>query len=587
MKRAWTNALRVCVLLVLASTTGPTCAQVASAAKAEVEVPGFRGEPAGHGWVVLTEPRVGAPATLLHLPPRGAGLAARGTVIAAIALDRAPARASAWDSAMYVAMPRERAGVGEEDAKVWWTYSVQRAQARAFGQTWVYPPGRAEAMPTLRVSVGAGEEPNLAAMGAGPDSLSVLVTIRKVGGVAGVRREVDWAKASMWTLVGSVWHRAVWPWERGVGKAPLEDERVLMSGGAKGPTLAIVRATGVVLWHGTIMNEGAGHHGPPELMSWSERELKLPSGAGAGRWMECAPDAEGRDTIVLATKRAEGAGGTSLWRLDHDAAAWLGAWDEPGDAWTGMIAAGAFSGPVIATYWTDAAEAAAGVGGQHRKLREVSVESGRELFSGAAKAGRTLVTTQFRVIAVVMVIFAAMVLAFVLRPEGGAPKLPEGLVMAGAARRGAALAIDLLIGGLVGSQVTSTPIGMLIDPVAYFSGEVGFSTLWIVLGCCAVIGAIGETLIGQTPGKLITGCAVVDVRGLPEAVKQVGTDGEQGVLVKGPAVWQGVVRNVLKWGALPLGALMILDKDSRHPADLIARTGVVCGKSEDEGDEEA
>lgn len=569
---------RVCLMramAILLACAGGARAQQGVAARARET------EAQGHGWMVLNEARVGAPATMLHLPPRGgvgAGQwgASRGIVVAAVAFDRVPARMTAWDDEAFVAMPRVKA----EGEPGMWEWGIQRVRARAVGRMWLYPPGRPEALATLKVEQLPGsEEPYLAGFGAGRRELSALVAPRERPSADGSRRSVDWGSSTLWVLVGGAWHEGVLPWKSVEGeRTPGAHERVLMAGGTEGPSVCVVREGAVRVWQGRVMRAGPEMVGPPELVSWEAKDLTAPAGAtlGPARWLVCVPNAQGSGSLVIATGAGEGgARAFVLWAIDGATGMLrrVGEYPETEDGSVGVIAGASSSGPVVAYSWLETpgvGEAGAGV--RRRMLREISIDSGRELYSGASLAGRTLVTNQYRILAIGLVAMTAVVLVYVLRREQPALELPKSLVPAGGFRRMIAGAIDGASGVALAALAVSEPMETLLDPRAYLTGQVGIGEWLIVVGCAAGLCTVGEAILGQSIGKAITGCAVIDLRVSPGKASA-------------PQVWQALVRNVVRWAVPPLGVLVFLDRDGRHLGDVWAQTVVVTMEIPEDGED--
>ena len=77
-----------------------------------------------------------------------------------------------------------------------------------------------------------------------------------------------------------------------------------------------------------------------------------------------------------------------------------------------------------------------------------------------------------------------------------------------------------------------------------------------VLVLLVLQGGVSEWLFGRTPGKLMTGCAVIGARPHPETGMPMGL-----------GLSRAMVRNMLKWLAPLVAIVGLLDPSRRHRGD--------------------
>lgn len=255
------------------------------------------------------------------------------------------------------------------------------------------------------------------------------------------------------------------------------------------------------------------------------------------------------------------------------------------------------------------------------EIREVSLSTGRLLYSGGARVGGPVSGEEIRLLMAVMIGVTVVVLLFVLRPERrrsrragdgvGLPGvvlvpaeigvLPDDVRLAGAGARLLGAVIDFGIAVGLSMAVHRVGFGEVLGPVWPAGGAGGggsggsVAPLLTAMGFAAVISAACEGLTGRSPGKWLTGCRVVScwVRVEDDEKKKGKGDGAyaddgdgfddggrgeaggSGVVVFGPTWSQAVLRNVVKWGAPPLAVGVLLDPWRRHFGDLLGQTYVV------------
>jgi hypothetical protein len=235
----------------------------------------------------------------------------------------------------------------------------------------------------------------------------------------------------------------------------------------------------------------------------------------------------------------------------------------------------------LAMVWPEAIEEpGSGSGGPresaNREVRhqmlEVSVFTGREMFSGRWKFVSPLAASDLRLLSFALIGAMSLVIVFVLKAEsaGAEAVLPPRAALAGPVMRSCASAIDFALALVIAGRVFSLGLGEIFSIEAMLNGQ-GVWTILTALGVAAVLGSVCEATFGRTLGKLITGCEVVDSRAgaLPgPALNGVERDTR-------PPVLAAIVRNTLKWMLPPIGLMALLDAQGRHPADRLAKTAVV------------
>lgn len=210
------------------------------------------------------------------------------------------------------------------------------------------------------------------------------------------------------------------------------------------------------------------------------------------------------------------------------------------------------------------------------EVREISVLTGRVLYSGPAKSLGPVSETDFRLLALALLATMAIALLLVLRPDpsDGVISIPDNYFLAESGRRLFAALADAVLAWWIACAIWRLDVGQSLSPSNMLGG-----TTWIVAGTAIVVGlvlgSIGEWRIGRTPGKLLTGCEVISV--LPNPSRP-------GALPR-PSLWRALERNAIKWLLPPVAMLGLFDEQGRHRADMMARTVVVVRGDEMDLDE--
>ncbi|MCC6676971.1 MAG: hypothetical protein IT436_07495 [Phycisphaerales bacterium] len=223
---------------------------------------------------------------------------------------------------------------------------------------------------------------------------------------------------------------------------------------------------------------------------------------------------------------------------------------------------------LVAVMWKHPADAAATASSKpaesNFEMREISPWTGRVVYAGPARAKGPISWSDFRLLSLVLLGVMTLVLLIVVRTEpGGAPPvLPEGVSLAEPGHRWAAALVDMVVCGSAALWFWDVPLREVVNPAWMISARGEWALLtWVGLGfgLCTLT----EAWFGLSPGKALTGAAVVSVR--PDAQLRG----------KGIGLKAAALRNAIKWMLPPVGAIGVLSPDSRHFGDVIAGTAVV------------
>lgn len=207
------------------------------------------------------------------------------------------------------------------------------------------------------------------------------------------------------------------------------------------------------------------------------------------------------------------------------------------------------------------------------KVHIVSVASGRILYDGPLKLASPARTEDFAVLGALLFVVIGSVVATVFSPKEGAISLPKNASLAEAPRRAMAGTIDLGIALTIAALLRGIPASDALNPSWWMTPQGHLTGVFATLGLIGG-GTMLEAALGRTPGKSLTGCRVVTMRGDADTA-----DPDAWRL---PTLWQALVRNVLKWGLPPVGLMALLDPSGRARADQFAGTGVVIPVVEDD-----
>jgi uncharacterized RDD family membrane protein YckC len=168
---------------------------------------------------------------------------------------------------------------------------------------------------------------------------------------------------------------------------------------------------------------------------------------------------------------------------------------------------------------------------------------------------------------------------------GGGLRVGEPLRRLGAAALDyapSAIAVSMMLGR--DATALLTPSTMLGGSAA-MSGDLDLGPFGLAVALTILHTSLMEWLVGRSIGKFVLGLRVVDVRKLDAGGKAEGGSrsasvGNVDVAAMRPALWQALVRNIVRWTVPVLAMFALLDEAGRHPGDLAARTLVVADEND-------
>lgn len=528
--------------------------------------------PPGHGWAVVNA-GAGAPASdnpavarrrwaLVHFPPRvGEGRSERGVIRVAYWLAAGPLAAASSDDRVYLAFGSEGGGAPRSLRQV-----LSMGAVRGLGTSWRNEPeGRFETLPSLP------GEPEL-----------VALTGTSHGPVALLREESPGATGGGWRLLiagGVAWEVLPLPWddgavlERGEGPMPpTAGDRCELLSLSAGPGLVVVPrgSAGAWVWTGRLLPPSRDGAVAPRVR-WSGTKVRV-----GGIWPQgLSRSADTRRPSMLAVDDQivgvdwTGERGMAIWLIREDEPLHLAAIPEaPAGSRIAPLPGSGSLAVIWAATGRDGSEA--GPAGSGFEVREVSLSSGRVLFTGAGTQAGVISRRDLELLTLMVVIVMAAILLSVLRGNGRTlPALPAGMRPAEPGRRALGAAVDFAVGAAIAGWIYG------VEPLVIAGVPMGrgpIQDIWpllTALGVGMVHCTIGEWLFGRSIGKATVGCRVVRlVR--PAAETTAGP-----APAARPRLWQAVVRNLVRWGAPPVTVFAMSDPAGRHPGDLAAGTMVV------------
>lgn len=319
-----------------------------------------------------------------------------------------------------------------------------------------------------------------------------------------------------------------------------------------------LRARPAIMRGGVIAGVGSGSNGPTvrvdegegsvtlELVgdAWEERGAADglgPSVRAGGRALAWAP--EGPSTLVLFGAGAE------LARVEAPAAGW------------GVVGMNAEDLVIVA--WTESVPASGGSNASRFRVMvsERSGSTGLEVYRGVPRSLSPVTPGSFRLL-VMMVLGISIGSLVILLRTGDAEEaipFPPDAAMAEPWRRGLATVLDGGVAWWLAGAILGVRVGEALSPLGVLT-HLG-PMLVVTQGMAWLVGSLSEAGFGRTPGKLLTGCAVVGWTG-------GGAPGR-------PRLWQAAARNAVKWVFPPVAALGLLDSSGRHRGEVVTRTAVV------------
>lgn len=526
--------------------------------------------PAGHGWMIIRDDRDQS-TILLHLPPRTAGGDEPGSVRIA------PGVAGLTDA------------VGFHGDRVWLALTPERGPAnamlrrivtvtaeRSLGGSWVYPPGRLEVLAPLP---GRDEIAGFVGTARGP----VAMTRARLD-LAATNATAEW---SLHVLIGTRWFGMTMPWS-GAEDAPQPGSTVrLASTGETLDLLVFPAKPGEWVHYRALLPPAPAEADATHLqLGWS-REVhplaglsRLEGGAGGTAF---APDSvwfvgDGRGRQLVAASWL--AGGTlELVALRASGASLLA--NVEGVPREHRISPLNSTGSIAVLWWeanapgTSGREPVAGSTASRKfTIAEVSTISGKELYRGEHKGGGLVTGSEFKLLAVALLLVTTLILLFALRADPTAQLvLPAGFAAADPLRRIIAACADLVPGVVIAAFSMGLEPEAMLSPTIFIGPRAEPMAWLLAIGLTIFHCTVGEAMTGRTIGKALAGCEVASLL----------RDPASGEVQLGPVmVWQALVRNVIRWGIPVLGILLLIDGGRRHPADAAARTVVVIRTEEPE-----
>lgn len=526
-----------------------------------------------HSWAVLLERGAAASpgtarATLVHIPPRRLAAedgmargAADGVVRVASRFNQAPAALAAVDRTVYAFFePRPTAEVKRISV---FSLSVEPS---GVGDLWRFlPEGRMEAQPFIQ---SEGRVRGAAAWRDGP------VVLIESGSPP---------RLSLLALVGGRWRPL--PWPDGAPSAPPADAaavpRDLLISTRAGPALVIPSGEGKPgLWVALPAPDARpADNDDPLPVRWRFEPLEALGRAWkpgsrlqeiAGRLILADPAPSGDLTLSEVLPGGATRPLATLTGVDRNAS--LASLDGVGRlavVWAASLPPAASTpdtpatpDPVPAVGPGEPSPRPAQTAPDPAQIREVSVFTGRVLYSGQARSEGPISPGEFRAVVLTLLLLMGAVLILVMRaPPQGAWVLPKGVALAEPGRRFAATVIDAGVAVLVVRGLGLWP-GSALDPLAWLEGS-NWIALAAVAGAAVLIAAVCEGLWGRTVGKIFAGCEVI-------VLSRTGDEPPQP-----PGLARALLRNLVKWILPPVAALGVLDPEGMHRGDTLARTAVV------------
>ena len=503
---------------------------------------------ATHSWFVMPAAG-GREYVLAHVPPRPASAGsgrptAQGFYRSVTRLTEVPEALAAWDDAVF-AVFAPRADPSGDQGSATRTVRTLRSQRFSDSDLWVdQPSGRMDTLPSLPGLT------KLAGFAAGPS-----------GPVALLSDERD-QSLRLLLLSDRTWRAVRLPDALARTRSEKNGARISVFADARGVYLAARRQNNWEVWTaGWVEIKPDG--GSPIILDWSEERF-APQGGDAidphAKWMRV----NGRWYAVANA-------GTDAFEVFEISPSFVRkiANVEPVGGIRAIVPLDGLARLMTVSISRQA--------GPDSKMIELSLLTGRVFYSGPAQPLDPLGSGEFRFIAIGLVLAMGLILVLVLRsdePDG--VHLPEGYSFAEPMRRAMATFLDIAIVALLIPRLTGNSVLELLGPMVWLDGE-AFETLFLLatLGC--IVGTIGETFFGRSPGKLLADCEVISI--VPAKPNESGG-------LNRPRFASSLVRNAIKWFLFPVAALALMDGSGRHRGDQFARAAVVVRFEPDEDSHE-
>lgn len=559
-----------------------------------------RASSSGHGWAFIPGPGT-TDGFLVHFVPRQAvQRASSGSVRLVMALNKAPLALAGWEGeALLLVGPPGDEAVSPMERSI----SSIRAVGPVSVGNWGYRPSeRLE----LKASLPQGTVPR-SMVGSSHGPVVVWERVHEGGGGELEIAVLDSGGGAVWrtlqpplgfpaTAAAGEAHAlttasGVMVATRSLGESDLTLWRAAPDLGAKAG-----KGSGPVIPHLTRWENAGTARLPAEFRTVQLRTM----GASAAAWLW----RDGGQTLLAV----RGGDGVTLWRLDATEPVKL--WHEGGvvaEKATGAMVMGGLGAATVLIYdpvapgggasrtsptgnTTDRTAASLAPEAGRLRVVEVSGSTGAVLHDLAAHTDGFLSRNELQVLWLLFIGVGVVILWVVLRIDGPQElQLPEGTALASPLRRVVAGALDVAIAVGVTSLVVGSGPGHWL--AATTSTSSSLVPLLSVLGLGCGLGTLGEATIGCSPGKLLVGARVLGlVAASPVGGKRAGEKGEAAAppptiwQVAKPRIAQAFVRNAVRWFMPPMGMMMVVDNNWRHPGDLLARTVVVVRfEAEEEG----
>lgn len=550
----------------------------------------------GHGWVFLP---TGAPegggarsveaasGFLLHIVPRQAvQRASVGSVRLVLPLTRPPLALASWRGTVMLLQGPPADNVSGPAARTVSTFSASGPLAPG---TWRYRPGdRLQ----LRATLPADSVPRSMVGGEMPGSATGPVVVwERVNGAGGGRDSLEIAvlnDAGEW--------RILQPPPEFPGTAAEGEAHAI---GTVGGVLVAVRPSGDAafsLWRASPDvsvrgTPGGAAESLPIAVRWERAGVAaVPPALRSTGVRTIGPDASGwlwRDAgqTLLAARDGES---VTLWRLDPTRA--VEVWRSSKQ--TGLLGAlvvGGIDAVTLLSY--DALGGAAPRGPtapEAGRLRvvEVSHLSGAVIADVAAHTDGFFTRAEMGVLWALFILIGTVILVVVLQVDGPQElQLPEGTALATPGRRVLACAMDVALAVGVTSLLFGGSPSLWLAPTT--SASASLLPLASVLVAGFLMSTVGEATIGGSPGKLLAGVRVLGL--VPASKGAIPQGGEavrgspSGAAPRAAVIWtagrvrfhQACLRNAVRWFMPPIGTLLMVNNNWRHPGDVVARTVVV------------
>ncbi|MEQ9096967.1 MAG: RDD family protein [Phycisphaerales bacterium] len=497
-----------------------------------------------HAWA-LTPSTVSSEWALWHVPPRlGESGAADGSVRIVDSLERKPAAMSAAGGRVWMAF----AGMGNQAGYGVFTAAVQPG---AIAGTWFSGSGGRLASSAFLPT--AGKLLSMAARRQGP---AVLLEH------ADKDLEIAWVDRGIWQF-------STGP-SRGGGASP---QAIALSG--ESVVLSAIDAGRLYLWTATLPKQEprasdfelrdpavlledapSEHTQASEIgLQWTLETIDVPTSTDGVR-VVAGP-------VTIGPRSILGTAGNGVVRvLEVEGDAVRPVYEAKGHAVALLPAAR--RGLIVRM--SDDAQSIEGRAATRLEIEEFSLDTSRTLYTGPAIFDGPVSPSDLRILLVLMVLVSASLLLFVVRSSNEAKPFaaPPGCVLAPPMPRILASVGDGLLALLIGGEIAQLlPEGWLAMRVG--AEVIDFAPLIMALLFGLLTGAVLESTLGRTPGKLVFGLAVTR--------SQAEGDARGGI--RRPGIGASLTRNAVKW-LLPLVALAgAMSPLLRHRGDTLSGLAVV------------